>query len=157
MVERKSIFLVRHGKADDPWDYDHDFERMLNNKGKHAAAALGTMLNNEALLPDVIVSSPAFRAAQTARSLATRLHLNPDEIQYAADLYPGTPDAYMRCICESIPGSLMLVGHNPVLEQLLHFSGGKLSHFPTAACAVFEVSARTDQAESLQFLFYHPG
>jgi phosphohistidine phosphatase len=158
MADRKILFLVRHGKADDPWDYDHDFERMLTRKGKHDATALATLLHKEGLLPDVIVSSPAFRTAQTARSLATGLDLNPEEIQYEAALYPGTPDAYIGCICEVSAKALMLVGHNPVLEQLvLHFTGGKLSHFPTAACAVFEVSARTDQVESLQLLFHHPG
>jgi len=158
MAEMKTIFLVRHGKADGSWDYDHDFERMLTRKGKNDASALATLLREEGLLPDVIVSSPAFRAAQTARSLATGLDLNPEEIQYEAALYPGTPDAYLRCICEVSAKALMLVGHNPVLEQLvLHFSGGKLSHFPTAACAVFKVSTRTEQVESLQLLFHHSG
>ena len=67
----KTILLLRHGKSD--WgDPDlEDFERPLSPRGKKDAPRMGKVLLQYNLLPDLIVSSPAERAKQTARRIAT--------------------------------------------------------------------------------------
>jgi len=139
----KTIFLVRHGKADEPWDYESDFERPLIRKGKLAVTELGKVLRKEALIPELIVASPALRTAQTARLLAEILGLDPDEICYEAGLYPGSLPHYRESILKwsAEANGVMLVGHNPILEQLAAgLSNYRISGLPTSGCAVFEWS-----------------
>ena len=149
-----ALFLVRHGKADEPWDYDHDFERPLTRKGKHDVAALAKVLIQEQRVPECIISSPAFRAAQTARRLAAEFGLNPEAIQYESALYPGTEEAYVQCIQNSGSRSVMLVTHNPVIEALVfRLSGGILKQVPTSGCAVFAIAANG----AAELVFHHFG
>jgi phosphohistidine phosphatase len=145
MAERKTLFLVRHGKAAESWDYDTDFERPLTHKGKLAVAALGEALRNEDLIPEMILASPAFRTAQTARTLSEVLGLDPNEICYEAGLYPGNLSQYRDAILKYGSGvkRLMLVGHNPNLEELIaHLSGYSILCLPTSGCVVFEWSEK---------------
>jgi phosphohistidine phosphatase len=152
MPEPSTLFLVRHGKADEPWDYDHDFERPLTRKGKRDVAALAKVLIQEQRVPDCIISSPAFRATQTARRLAVELGLDQEAIQYEAALYPGTEEAYVQCIQTSGSRSVMLVAHNPVIEALVfRLSGGALKRVPTSGCAVFALAADG----SAELVFHH--
>ncbi len=141
MTKRNTLFLVRHGKAAEPWDYDTDFERPLTRKGKMAVAALAETLQLEGLIPELMLSSPAFRTAQTSRLLAETLGLNPNEIRYEANLYPGSLPLYRDAILKWRPQarSIMLVGHNPNLEELIaHLSSNQIVGLPTSGCAVFD-------------------
>lgn len=158
MSALKTLFLVRHGKADEPWDYDSDFERPLTRKGKMAVIRLGEALFNAQRIPELVVSSPAFRTAQTARLLCETLGLNPNAIAYEAALYPGTPALYeqvMRQRLNTTP-SLMLVGHNPNLEHWAALlSKQAMPVMPTAGCAVFSWNDGLDFQETplLQFAY----
>ena len=63
----KELLVMRHAKSS--WDtlYSTDFERPLNKRGQVAAPRMGDYLVAQDLLPDLIVSSPAERAKQTAK------------------------------------------------------------------------------------------
>ena len=86
----KTIYLARHAKSS--WDYPEldDFERPLNDRGRRDAPFMGSMLKKLKIKPDAIVSSPATRAATTARIFANQLsypleHIYYNEILYGAD------------------------------------------------------------------------
>ena len=136
MVER--LVLLRHAKSSwaDPDLDDHD--RPLKGRGRRAAGIVGTYLRDAGLVPDVVLCSSATRARQTLALLAL-----PDATQvYVEDeLYGASPNEVLtrlRLVPDEV-ASVLLVGHNPTLEDLLDLlvdAGGSLpDRFPTAAVA----------------------
>ena len=113
---------------------DHD--RPLNKRGKREAPRMGELLKEEALLPDLIISSSARRARKTAEHVIhasgyrgeTRItgqlyHASRDQLR---DFVAELPDAHQR---------IMLVGHNPEFEELLEALIGVYTPLSTAALA----------------------
>ena len=136
MVER--LVLLRHAKSSwaDPDLDDHD--RPLKGRGRRAAGIVGAYLRDAGLVPDVVLCSSATRARQTLALLAL-----PDATQvYVEDeLYGASPNEVLtrlRLVPDEV-ASVLLVGHNPTLEDLLDLlvdAGGSLpDRFPTAAVA----------------------
>jgi phosphohistidine phosphatase len=144
----RELLILRHAKSD--WDSgaDSDFDRPLAKRGKKDAPRVGGWLYREGMIPEHIVSSPAERARATAIKVCKRLDLSKkgivwDEAIYEADL-PALLDVLSR-VPDKAP-LVMLVGHNPGLEQLLlHLTGGDLDVpddgklLPTAALARLEM------------------
>ena len=63
----RSIIIFRHGKSD--WDaiYDRDHDRPLSNRGLKASKKMGKYLNKIHQIPEIIISSSAIRAKNTAK------------------------------------------------------------------------------------------
>ncbi|HYQ61260.1 MAG TPA: histidine phosphatase family protein, partial [Desulfatiglandales bacterium] len=75
----KTLYLIRHAKSS--WNYPEleDFERPLSNRGRKNALLMGTILKKLKAAPDLVISSPANRAAMTARMLADAIHYPLDK------------------------------------------------------------------------------
>lgn len=137
----KTLLLLRHAKSSwkDEGLADHD--RPLNKRGKKAAPLMGQLLRREGLLPDLVLSSTAVRARRTAEeALAAAAYEGPlellDELYLAS---PGTLlDVAARVPAESV-GRLLLVAHNPGMEDLVGILSGRTGPFPTAALAAFDI------------------
>jgi len=115
-----TLILLRHAKSswDDP-SLD-DFDRPLAPRGIKAATAMAHFLESEIAPPDTIVCSPAQRARET---LALVLPALEGEMDISMDraLYDlATPGALFDHVRSIHPGArrLMLIGHNPLLEQI---------------------------------------
>jgi phosphohistidine phosphatase len=149
------IFLVRHGKAEDPSFSDEDFTRCLTARGRIDCRTLANDLKQAGLRPEVLISSPAFRTAETARILSRSLGLDPDAVEYQSKLYLGRVQDYLHAINEQDNQmAVMLIGHNPDLGDLaMEWSGGKVNHFPTSGCAVFRVAREAGKLSPLELLF----
>ena len=137
----KTLMLLRHAKSS--WkDSDlADHERPLNKRGKKDAPQMGRLLSAEGLMPDLILSSTAVRARQTAEAVA---HASAYEgkVELLEDLYLAPAGKLLSEAQSRAPGSvgrLLLVAHNPGLEDLVEILSGTREPFPTAALAVFEV------------------
>ncbi|MFN7399883.1 MAG: SixA phosphatase family protein [Sandaracinobacter sp.] len=116
----KTLSLLRHAKSswDDP--VERDFDRPLNGRGHRAARRMGEWLRAEGLQFDRIIASPALRIRQTIEGVETglgqRLRIEQDKRIYMAsaatlfDLVRECPDSV---------GHLLVIGHNPGLEDLL--------------------------------------
>lgn len=131
--------LMRHAKSSwkHPGRTDHD--RPLNGRGKRTADAMGRWLQQITRPPELIVSSTARRAHKTARRLARQLDSVP-EIRLDERLYAAEVDDCMD-VLHDIPNSrqhVMLVGHNPTIEDLLTELTGCREVLPTATIAVLE-------------------
>lgn len=132
----KTILLLRHAKSSwkDPDLDDHD--RPLNKRGKREAPRMGQLLKEEGLLPDFIVSSSAKRAWRTAECAA--LHSGyRGEIRVTSELYEAPP-ARIRQVIQATPDAvsrLLLVGHNPGLEELLEQLAGAYTPLSSGALA----------------------
>ncbi|HJS74470.1 MAG TPA: histidine phosphatase family protein [Vicinamibacteria bacterium] len=140
----KTLMLLRHAKSS--WkDSDlADHERPLNKRGKRDAPSMGHLLSAEGLVPDLILSSTAVRARETAEAVA---HASSYEgaVELVNDLYLAPPGKLLSEAQSRTPdsvGRLLLVAHNPGLEDLVEILSGAREPFPTAALAVFEVAIK---------------
>ncbi len=115
----KQLLLLRHGKSDWSANVD-DFNRPLKKRGVNAAQKIGYWLaNNRASKPDLIITSPAERAIETAHITAEMAGLQMPEVDER--IYDASLEQLLAVIAE-IPESIqrpLIVGHNPGLEDLL--------------------------------------
>lgn len=128
-----TLLLMRHAKSS--WDEPNlaDRDRPLNRRGAAAAARMGKLLADEGQVPEVILSSSALRAVQTAARVA---HASGFEgrIELRHSLYLAQPATYVSELRE-LRGVLrvLLVGHNPGIEELYGELTGQSQTYPTAA------------------------
>lgn len=140
------LLLLRHAKAS--WDdaSTADIDRPLAPRGRHAAELIAQAVKDRGWLPDRILCSPSRRTRETLAALLPVLG-NRTEIIIAPSLYePGT-ETYREAIAAdggSAP-TLMLIGHNPVMQATaLAFVGGDsaaaelAAKYPAGALAVID-------------------
>lgn len=132
----KTLLLLRHAKSSWANDRLSDFERPLNDRGRHDAPRIGKLIRQHDLTPDKIISSSAKRAAGTAKLVALDASFDGD-IQYTEQLYLAEPATYISLArqCDDSIDILMLVGHNPGIEQTVELLTGIEEQMPTAALA----------------------
>jgi phosphohistidine phosphatase len=133
--------LLRHAKSSwkDSGIADHD--RPLNKRGKKIGPQMGRLLSTEGLMPDLILSSTAVRARETAEA-AAKASSYKGPIELLDSLYLATAGQILSEAQSHAPDSvarLLLIGHNPGMEDLVEILSGKRETFPTAALAVFEI------------------
>jgi len=137
----KTLLLLRHAKSswDNPDLADHD--RPLNHRGQKDAPRMGKIMRDKGLLPDLILCSSAVRARQTLE-LANEALAYYGEIEYREELYSFEPGAYLRAIHDipSVNQLVMIVGHNPSIQEVLTGLTGEYMSMPTAALAEIELS-----------------
>ncbi|KTT75226.1 SixA phosphatase family protein [Sphingomonas endophytica] len=115
----KTLTLLRHAKSgwDDP--VARDFDRPLNPKGRRAALAMGRHLRDLGLGFDRVLASPAVRVTETVAEVEKGLGraLSP---AWDRRLYLASAATLLDAVHEASPdaASLLLVGHNPGLEEL---------------------------------------
>ena len=118
----KKLVFVRHGKAEDPSSGISDYERSLTLKGKIIARMMGKKLRQIEKSPVTIISSPAFRAIETALIFALEFGVDPDKIILNSNIYYKMNLKYLPDIiscagenCETI----ILFGHNPSFTEIV--------------------------------------
>jgi len=136
----KKLLLLRHAKSS--WnDPDlSDFDRPLNERGLHAAQFMGSIIVKEGLEPELIISSPAERARTTAELVVQGGDLVAD-INFEDRIYEASPHALLQ-IASALDDDLetvLLVGHNPGIEDFVKLLTGVYEPMPTAALAVIEL------------------
>ncbi len=112
---KRYLYIVRHAKAEDGLPLFKDFERELTTSGLIDATRMGAFFAEKGLNPDLLVSSSAARAFQTAQIMAEQLGYDKDNIQTTKGLYENGPRAYLSAV-NTAPETcqyLMIFGHNP--------------------------------------------
>jgi phosphohistidine phosphatase len=136
----KTLLLMRHAKSSWKDTELNDIDRPLNKRGKKDAPLMGTLLKEKELVPQIILSSPAVRARQTAELLAAACGFVGD-VQYLDNFYLAEPAAYVEGLV-ALPDEIeraMLIGHNPGLEGLLQMISGRIESLPTSTIAYLSV------------------
>jgi phosphohistidine phosphatase len=145
----RELLLLRHGKSD--WSVGgDDFHRPLKDRGKRAAQRIGVWIAQQKWVPDMVVTSPAERALVTAEKACKAMGNSARGILSDERLYGAGLDELLEVLAElpPDPGRVMLVGHNPGLEELLEWltidriplpEDGKL--LPTATLARLQMPA----------------
>jgi phosphohistidine phosphatase len=143
----KRLTLIRHAHAMEREPQSSDFERPLSRRGQAEAEALATCLLAQKLMPDLLVSSPAQRAKQTADTLARELALPAHAVKYEERLYLARPPEILRYIQSIEPRvqHLALVGHNPGLSELARSLAGNatLTELGTAVACIMTFDVET--------------
>ncbi len=116
----KRLTLLRHAKSGDDGTVARDFDRPLNAKGRRAARVMGRHMRDAALRFDAVIASPATRVAETLQEVESGYGggLAP---QRGRRVYLATRDELLDVV-QGVPDraeSILLVGHNPGLEQLV--------------------------------------
>jgi len=144
----KELWLLRHAKSDRKADVS-DIDRPLKKRGLRDAKNIGAWLKKQHLIPDALLSSPAKRAIETVRIIYQELHVAGLVIQEDSRLY-ATGIEQLKMVLASCPETtqrVLLVGHNPELEDLLtHLVGAKAlpdaeKLLPTAALVRLAVNS----------------
>ena len=116
----KRLTLLRHAKSGDDGTVARDFDRPLNPKGRRAARAIGRHMHDQGLHFDTVLASPATRVAETLAEVEAGYGgaLDP---HWERRIYLATTDELLDLVHETSDStdSLLLVGHNPGLEQLV--------------------------------------
>ena len=117
---------MRHAKSSWNSDAKTDFDRPLSKRGEKDAKRMGAELAKLGWLPEKIIASPAMRAKQTCETLCDQLGISTNQIEWNADIYAAYMVTLLHIISNQVESisSVMLVGHNPAMEDLLvHFCG----------------------------------
>ncbi|WP_075349719.1 SixA phosphatase family protein [Algoriphagus marinus] len=141
----RKIIFVRHAKSswDNPNLRDHD--RPLSERGLRDAPRMAKRLKDKNILPDLILSSTAKRAKQTAEITAKNLGLSQSIIQFESNLYHASPKEILnqiKTISDQSIGTLIVVGHNPGFNDLIEYLGGSIENLPTAGQFGFKLAIR---------------
>jgi phosphohistidine phosphatase len=134
------IYLVRHGAA---YTKEEDPERHLNNDGVNQCHLTGRALKRLDITFDLIVSSPKFRARQTAEIIAAEVDYSKQEIKTTETLEPTALPKDTISYLNDFTGTkrLLLAGHLPLLghlasELLSNTTPISLNFEPGAVCQI---------------------
>ncbi len=125
----RELLILRHAKSSWASASLRDFDRPLAERGRRDALRMGRWLLRQDLLPDGIISSPARRARESVERVCEALALPVESVRWEERLYLADLAALLE-ILEGTPSSirrLLLVGHNPGLDELLiHLCGAEV-------------------------------
>lgn len=128
----RQLLLLRHAKSDWYSDAATDFERTLAERGKRDAPRIGRWLKQQGIEPDYIVSSPAKRARETVIAVGRELNVSAEHIQWESQIYLAKRSSLLEVLqaCPAGKKLVLLVGHNPGLEELLLYLAGTQVQIP---------------------------
>jgi phosphohistidine phosphatase len=146
----KRIILIRHGKAEEGTSEISDFERSLTLKGKVVSGIMAQKLKEREKSPGIILTSPAFRALETALIFA---------IEFGTDAHKVILNSliYDRMSLQNLPEILKVIGeeqelvtlfgHNPSFTQIANALSGEGCEFiPKSGivCISFNITKWSD-------------
>ncbi|MCK3777410.1 histidine phosphatase family protein [Ensifer sesbaniae] len=142
------LYLLRHARSGWALPGQRDFDRALDDVGYVDAERLAQIAADRGIRPERILCSTAVRCRETAEPFFRTVSENLD-IRYIDALYSGPMSVYFDLIdAHRHLNSLMLVGHNPMIEQLLHrLIGDDAAHeamphgYPPAGLSILDLPA----------------
>jgi phosphohistidine phosphatase len=145
----KLLTLVRHAKSSWSDESLRDFDRPLNARGQRDAPRMAAWLAQQKDRPELLISSSAKRALETAAFFAEALGQRGDAVRQEGNIY----EAYvedLRKVTEDLDDAIhhaALIGHNPGITEFAGYLTGSLSHhFPTGTVCTIELKIDSWQA-----------
>ena len=127
------MLILRHAKAE-PDSGEGDEQRPLAKRGRRAAERVGELLSDT--LPELVLSSTSLRTRETVERLKKGAG-SLGKVEFSSELYLASPSTCLRVLAERGGDAerVMLVGHNPGLEELVSLLTGEQVSLPTAGLA----------------------
>jgi len=138
----RRLTLIRHAKSSHRDPGVDDFDRPLNARGRRDAREMGRRLAAANVRPDLIVSSPAERAARTCEAIAEQLGYAASRIVFDRALYLASSGGMLEVTRALDEGSrhVTLVGHNPGLTEFVNvLADTAIENVPTAGIVRLEL------------------
>lgn len=147
----KTLALFRHAKSDWSDARARDFDRPLNARGQRGALAMGRHIRSTGRRFDRMIASPAVRVAETIET-SSKAWRRTFPVEWDRRIYLASSAVLMDLLREigGEPASVLMVGHNPGLEDLIFDlvpDDGRsplrdivVQKFPTATYAVMELA-----------------
>jgi phosphohistidine phosphatase len=147
----KTLILVRHAKSD--WGNPglDDIDRPLNERGKRDAPAMAHRLLDKKIKIDAFISSPAKRAARTAKIFAEELGAKKKDIIFKKDLYLASPSAFYEVIADADDefDTIAVFSHNEGITEFANqLTDARVDNIPT--CGVFAVKVDSKSWKSFK-------
>jgi phosphohistidine phosphatase len=141
----RTLLLFRHAKAKPAKPQRDDIDRPLSPTGREATKQIGHWIQEYGIPIDWVICSPASRTRETLSIARYFFDIQQEHIVIDEQLYLASLDRLLTLLAKAPkePRNLMLVGHNPGMEDLLTYlcgedlprtARGKL--MPTATLAV---------------------
>jgi phosphohistidine phosphatase len=137
----KTLLLMKHAESDRDHKLQGDWFRPLSEPGKMDAYQMGELLIDKNLVPDLILTSSAVRAYETA-SIAANAFYHHVNLRNLDSLYLAEMEVYYQEI-QRVPNkvkNLLVVGHGPNLDRILQVMIEKVEFIPFSAVAYVTVS-----------------
>lgn len=137
----RTLYLLRHAKSS--WNDAslRDFDRPLNERGLGAAKLIGEHLKSKNISLSLVVSSPALRTTETSRLVLESSGFDAS-LKFDARIYEASLRQLLGVVEEfdDDAPSVLLIGHNPGMEQLLECLTLQERRMATAALAKVALS-----------------
>jgi len=135
----KTLYVLRHGQAAPETEAGSDHERALTRRGQGEVRRTAEHLRERPSRPELVLTSGATRARQTAELCRSAL---PDaRLAISDELYLAEPPSYLAALAESAEphAAVVVVGHNPGLEALIYVLTQRSEHLATASLVEIEL------------------
>jgi phosphohistidine phosphatase len=158
----KTLLLLRHARPTLTSPTGRDFDRPLAAEGRADALLAGQFLRRKQLTPATVICSPAARARQTAEHVIEAAQLAAP-LLFRDSIYEASAEQLIEVVAEAAgdAGVLLVVGHNPGLQELLErlTGAGASMHPATLARIDLDIDAWDDllrDARAGQLVFALP-
>lgn len=163
-MSRRKLFMIRHAKSSWKNPLQSDYERPLNDRGEADAPMMGERLKKLNIQPDLIISSTAKRAAQTAKNIAATMGYSGDDIKWYDKLYHCIPAVFEEVLYEVDDNvqTVFIVAHNPGITQFVNelSPSFQTDNMPTCGIVGVEFELKTwnefSRVEKSVILFEYP-
>ncbi len=155
-----TLIVFRHAKSDWSQSSIPDFSRPLKRRGSKAAAQTAAKIRNLGIKPDLIISSPAVRALETAGLAADVFDISRDSIVTAAALYQGTLTDYFNAVASAAANmqTICIFGHNPEISDFASILAQQEIYLHTGTAVVFDIGVPWKELETAeQFMILSSG
>jgi phosphohistidine phosphatase len=143
----KKLIFVRHGRAEDPSPEFTDYERSLTPKGKNISKQVARILAGTEGVPGLFITSPAFRALETAMIFAGIFGVKPETIILDNNLYYKMNYHYLLSLLSEVEKdieSVILFGHNPSFSEISNsLSSNGCDFMPKSGVAGISFNVKT--------------
>lgn len=149
----RQLVLLRHAKAAADSDTGQDFDRSLAARGREDAPVVARALADAGANPELVLVSAARRTRETWELVSAAF---PGvEARFLEELYDATAETLLHLVEHASVARLMIVGHNPGLQELAirlarrntPLDQAVRAKFPTCAAALY---ARKDDLGALK-------
>ena len=146
----KKLIIIRHGKSS--WELNvRDHDRVLSQRGIDDGHLIGNHLKELGLRPDLIWSSTAARALQTATIVTEYLDYNLSSLKLNRNLYTFSSEELKEviCSCTDDVDTLMVFSHNHGITDFVNMHGNKaFDNVPTTG--VVQLNFEADRWQDIK-------
>ena len=136
---KRTVLLVRHGKACSLEAFEKDIDRVLTERGVNDGYKVAKKILEKGFKPDLILTSPATRASHSALIFARAMNTGTSIIRVIENMYYGSGPKILDKI-EALPDGVKIValfGHNPAISDLTErLTAGATDFLPTTGVAI---------------------